>query len=50
MLFLPCRASYTKTKTQQYDAEAMRYLSYALYPLVGGYAVYALVYQTHKSW
>jgi hypothetical protein len=28
----------------------MRYLSYALYPLVGGYAVYALMYQTHKSW
>lgn len=26
-------------------AEAMRYLSYALYPLVIGYAVYALVYQ-----
>ncbi|GAB4824016.1 hypothetical protein N2152v2_011062 [Parachlorella kessleri] len=44
------RASYTKTKTQEYDAQAMRYLSYALYPLVGGYAVYALVYQTHKSW
>jgi hypothetical protein len=36
--------------TQQYDAEAMRYLSYALYPMVGGYAVYALLYQTHKSW
>lgn len=26
-------------------AEAMRYLSYALYPLVAGYAVYALMYQ-----
>ena len=31
-------------------ADAMRYLSYALYPLVGGYAVYALLYKTHKSW
>ena len=28
----------------------MRYLSYALYPLVAGYAVYALLYRTHKSW
>lgn len=44
------RSSYTQTKTQQYDAEAMKYLSWALYPLVGGYAVYALLYQTHRSW
>ena len=28
----------------------MRYLSYALYPLVIGYAIYALVYESHKSW
>lgn len=39
-----------QTKTQQYDAEAMRYLGYALYPLVIGYAIYALLYQSHKSW
>ena len=45
-----CRASYSQKQTKQYDAEAMRYLSYALYPLVLGYAVYALMYQTHKSW
>ena len=38
------------TKTKQYDAEAMRYLSYALYPCVIGYAIYALYYETHKSW
>eukprot|EP00798_Chlamydomonas_sp_ICE-L_P003321 gene3321-13351_t len=42
------RASYSTTK--QHDADAMRYLSYVLYPLVAGYAVYALMYQTHKSW
>ena len=36
--------------TKQYDAEAMRYLSYALYPLVIGYAVYALLYESHRSW
>lgn len=38
------------TKTKQYDKEAMRYLSYALYPIVIGYAIYALKYETHKSW
>lgn len=37
-------------KTAQYDAEAMRYLSYALYPLVIGYAIYALLYESHRSW
>lgn len=44
------RGSYTQSKTDQYDAEAMRYLSYALFPLVAGYSVYALLYQTHRSW
>lgn len=44
------RASYSSKKTKQYDAEAMRYLSYALYPLVIGYSIYALFYKTHKSW
>ena len=28
----------------------MVYLSYALYPIVIGYAIYALKYETHKSW
>lgn len=44
------RASYTETKTKQYDKEATRYLSYVLYPLIVGYAIYSLVYKTHKSW
>ena len=44
------RVSYTKTKTKQYDEEATRYLSYVLYPLVIGYAIYSLVYKTHNSW
>lgn len=33
-----------------YDAEAMRYLSYALYPFVVCYAIYSLWYEDHKSW
>lgn len=28
----------------------MRYLSYALFPLVAAYSVYTLLYQTHRSW
>jgi hypothetical protein len=39
-----------QTKTQKYDAEAFQYLSYALYPLLGCYTIYALVYEEHKSW
>ncbi|CAI5468627.1 unnamed protein product [Closterium sp. Yama58-4] len=44
------RESYARNKTKEYDAIAMRYFSYALYPLVAGYAVYSLIYETHKSW
>jgi len=29
---------------------AHRYLAYVLYPLVIGYAIYTLMYETHKSW
>lgn len=28
------RESYQKSRTEEYDAQAMRYLSYVLYPLV----------------
>jgi hypothetical protein len=44
------RASYSNNPTKEYDRTAMRYLSYALYPLVIGYSIYALMYETHKSW
>ncbi|KAJ8954097.1 hypothetical protein NQ318_004402 [Aromia moschata] len=37
-------------KTREYDEECMRYLSYLLYPLCLGAAVYSLLYQPHKSW
>jgi len=42
--------SYTLSETKMYDEEAMRYLSAAMYPLVVGYSVYSLAYDTHKSW
>jgi len=44
------RESYTQSGTAQYDREAMKYLSWALYPLVFGYAVYSLLYNDFKSW
>lgn len=43
------RESYSR-RTKEYDDEAMRYLSYVMYPLVFGYAIYSLKYQKHKSW
>lgn len=43
------RESYSK-RTKEYDEQAMRYLGYAVYPLVIGYALYSLKYDTHKSW
>ena len=43
------RESYSK-KTKEYDDQAMKYLAYALYPLVICYAIYTLLYEEHKSW
>ena len=39
-----------RAHTAKHDEVAMRYLSYALYPLVGCYAVYSVAYNEHKSW
>lgn len=37
-------------KTESFDREAMRYLSFFLYPLCAAGAIYSLMYQSHKSW
>lgn len=37
-------------ETNDLDKQGMKYLSYVLYPLVIGYAVYSLIYHPHKSW
>ncbi|KAF9581550.1 hypothetical protein BGW38_001392 [Lunasporangiospora selenospora] len=39
-----------ESKTKEYDEQAFRYLSWAAFPLLGGYAVYSLLYEEHKSW
>lgn len=38
------------SETKEYDEYAMKKLSYVLYVLVVGYAIYTLIYQTHKGW
>merc|ERR1712176_530355 len=44
------KQSYAENETKKYDKEAMRYLSYALYPLLFGYTIYSLMYNEHKGW
>lgn len=43
------RRSY-QTVTAKYDAIAMRYMSYVLYPAVIGYSIYSLRYESHRGW
>ena len=40
----------TEEKTEEYDAEAFRYLAIVAAPLLLAYAFYSLYYETHKSW
>jgi hypothetical protein len=37
-------------ETSKYDAVAYKYLTWLTYPLLGGYAIYSLYYDEHKSW
>lgn len=37
-------------KTNELDSEGMKYLSYVLYPLCAGGAIYSLMYQSYRSW
>lgn len=44
------KLSETEKKTKEYDQIAFRYLYMVAVPLLGAYAVYSLLYETHKSW
>jgi len=44
------KGSYVESSTKVYDMMAFKYLSWALFPLLGGYAVYSLLYQEHRGW
>ncbi|UYV65288.1 CLPTM1 [Cordylochernes scorpioides] len=49
-VMLSDKGSYVDSSTKQYDVMAFRYLSWALFPLIGVYAVYSLLYLEHKGW
>ncbi|OJJ43823.1 hypothetical protein ASPZODRAFT_135848 [Penicilliopsis zonata CBS 506.65] len=44
------KLSETEQKTKEYDEIAFKYLYIIAIPLLGAYAVYSLIYNTHKSW
>ena len=44
------KASYAQSETKRLDEEAMKYLSYALYPLLVCYAIYSAYYNEHRNW
>merc|ERR1719427_2035331 len=44
------KSTYVESETKVYDRMAFRYLSWLLFPLLGGYAVYSLLYVEHKGW
>jgi len=44
------RVSYQGSATKAYDQYAMTYLSYILFPMIGGFSIYSLATGTHRSW
>ncbi|XP_072303977.1 lipid scramblase CLPTM1L [Eucyclogobius newberryi] len=48
--FLFGKLNESEKRTEEYDTLAMKYLSYLLYPLCIGGAIYALVFLRYKSW
>ncbi|TFL05805.1 cleft lip and palate transmembrane protein 1-domain-containing protein [Pterulicium gracile] len=39
-----------KTQEYEFDKLAFRYVGYATVPLLAGYTVYSLLYETHRGW
>jgi hypothetical protein len=44
------KGSYVESSTKEYDMMAYKYLSWVIFPLFVGYAIYSLVYNEHKGW
>lgn len=44
------KETYLHSETKEYDRIAMRYMSYAMVPLMIGYTVYSVMYNEHKGW
>ncbi|XP_061075022.1 lipid scramblase CLPTM1L-like isoform X2 [Conger conger] len=49
-IFLFGGSSESDKKTEEYEAQAMKYVSFLLYPLCFGGAMYSLIYVKYKSW
>jgi len=44
------KGSYVESETKSYDQMAFKYLSWALFPLLGCYAIYSLIYEEQRGW
>jgi hypothetical protein len=44
------KPSKLEEKSREYDRLAFSYLSYALFPMLGAYTIYSVLYQEHKGW
>ncbi|KAF8707986.1 Cleft lip and palate, partial [Rhizoctonia solani] len=42
--------SEDEKKTQEYDRLAFQYVAYVAIPLLAGYTIYSLIYETHRGW
>jgi hypothetical protein len=44
------KETYAENSTKEYDAIAMTYMQYTIVPIIGGYSIYSIMYNEHKSW
>ena len=44
------KEDYVNSDTKEYDEIAMKYLSWAAFPLIGCYTIYSVLYNEHKGW
>lgn len=42
--------SEEELKTQQYDRQAFKIVSLCTIPLLAGYTIYSLLYESHRGW
>jgi hypothetical protein len=48
--WLEDKETYVHSETKEYDKIAIRYMSYALLPLMISYTIYSVLYNEHKGW
>lgn len=41
---------YVESETKEYDRIAMKYMTWAMIPLIIGYTIYSVMYNEHKGW